>query len=111
MKIIIQEKVCCDKRNMKKYLPARYASLVNKTYYKQIVTFVCFPIEQTAITSKSVEKVLKKIKNPNVTILYFARCFTLEAINMIEKTNGEAFSIVDFLWTEDRYNRIREGAR
>ena len=111
MKIIIQEEVCCDKHNMKKYLPARYASLVSKTYYEQIVTFVCFPIDQTAITSKSVEKALKKIKNLNVTILYFARCFTLEAISMIEKTNGRAFSIIDFLWTEDDYNQMREGTR
>ena len=85
MKIIIQEEICCDNRNLDKYLPARYVSLVSKKYYKQIVTFVCFPTDQTVITSKYVEKAFKKIKNQTVTVLYFARCFTLEAINVINE--------------------------
>ena len=109
MKIIIREEVCCDNRNLKKYLPARYASLVNKNYYKQIVTFVCFPVDQIAITSKNVEKALKKIKNQNVTILYFARCFTLEAIKIINEKNGTAFTLIEYPWTDDRYNQIRAG--
>lgn len=109
MKIIIREEICCDKRNLNKYLPARYVSLVNKNYYNQIVTFVCFPVDQTTITSKNVEKALKKIKNQNVTVLYFARCFTLEAINIINEKNGAAFTLIDFLWTDDSYNQIRGG--
>ncbi len=109
MKIIIREEICCDNRNLNKYLPVRYASLVNKKYYKQIVTFVCFPVDQTAITSKNLEKALKKIKNQNVTILYFARCFTLEAINIINKMNGAAFTLIEYPWTDDGYNQIRGG--
>ena len=106
MKITIHEEVCCDNRNLKKYLPARYAPLVYKTYYKQIVTFICFPIDST-ITSKSVEKALKRIKNPNITMLYFANCFTLEAIKIINEKNGAAFALNEFPWTDDRYNQIR----
>lgn len=109
MKIIIREEKYCDNRNLNKYLPARYASLVNKNYYKQIVTFVCFPIDQTVITSKNVEKALKKIKYQNVTVLYFARCFTLEAINIINTKNGAAFTLIEYPWTDDGYNQIRGG--
>lgn len=109
LKIIIREEICCDNHNLNKYLPARYVSLVNKRYYKQIVTFVCFPVDKNAITSKNVEKALKKIKNKNVTVLYFARCFTLEAINLINKKNGAAFTLIEFPWTDDRYNQIRGG--
>lgn len=109
MKITIREEVCCDNRNLNKYLPARYASLVNKNYYKQIVTFVSFPVAQTVITSKNVEKALKKIKNQNITVLYFAQCFTLEAVNIINKKNGAVFTLNEFPWTDDRYNQIRGG--
>ena len=109
MKIIIQEEIFCDNRNLDKYLPARYVSLVSKKYYKQIVTFVCFPTDQTVITSKYVEKALRKIKNQNVTVLYFARCFTLEAINVINEKNGAAFTIIEYPWTDDRYNQVRGG--
>ena len=107
MKIIIREEICCNNSNLKKYLPARYVSLVNKNYYKQVVTLVCFPADQTAITSKNVEKALKKIKNQNIAILYFARCFTLEAINIINDKNGAAFTLIEFPWTDDSYNHIR----
>lgn len=82
-------------------------SLVNKKFYNQIVTFVCFPADQTAITSKNVEKALKKIKNQHITVLYFARCFTLEAINIINDKNGATFALSEFPWTDDRYNHIR----
>ena len=109
MKIIIQEEIFCDNRNLDKYLPARYVSLVSKNYYKQIVTFVCFPTDQTVITSKYVGKALRKIKNQNVTVLYFARCFTLEAINAINEKNGAAFTIIEYPWTDDRYNQVRGG--
>ena len=109
MKIIIQEEIFCDNRNLDKYLPARYVSLVSKNYYKQIVTFVCFPADQTVITSKYVGKALRKIKNQNVTVLYFARCFTLEAINVINEKNGAAFTIIEYPWTDDRYNQVRGG--
>ena len=109
MKINIREEICCDNRYLNKYLPARYVSLVSKNYYKQIVTFVCFPIDQTVITSKYVEKAFKKIKNQTVTVLYFARCFTLEAINVINEKNGVAFTIIEFPWTDDRYNQVRGG--
>ena len=71
------------------------------------MTFVCFPADQTVITSKNVEKALKKIKNQNVPVLYFARSFTLEAINVINEKNGVAFTIIEFPWTDDRYNQIR----
>ena len=74
LRIVIQEEIYCDNHNLKKYLSPRYVSLVNKNYYKQIVTFVCFPIDQTAITSKNVEKALKKLKNKNgliITIVKF----------------------------------------
>lgn len=111
MKIMIREGICCDNHNLKKYLPERYASLVTKNYYKQIVTFVCFPIDQHAVTSKNVEKALKKIKNQNVTILYFARCFTLEAKKIINEKDGAAFVLNEFPWIEDHYNRIRGGKR
>ena len=73
------------------------------------MTLVCFPTDQTAITSKYVEKALKKIKNQDVTVLYFAQCFTLEAINVINEKNGVAFTIIEFPWTDDRYNQIRGG--
>lgn len=109
MKIIIREEIYCDNRNLNKYLPARYASLVNKKYYKKIVTFVCFPVDQTTITSKNVEKALKKIKRENVTVLFFARSFTLEAINIINKMNGAAFTLIEYPWTDDGYNKIRGG--
>lgn len=107
MKIIIREEICCNKSNLKKYLPARYVSLVNKKYYKQIVTLVCFPTDQTAITSKNVEKALKKVKNQNITVLYFAQGFTLEAINIINDKSGAAFALREFPWTDDSYNHIR----
>lgn len=55
------------------------------------------------------EKALKKIKNKKVTVLYFARCFTLEAIKIINKMNGVAFTLTEFLWTDDKYNQIRGG--
>lgn len=109
LKIVIHEEIYCDNRNLKKYLPARYASLVNKSYYKQIVTLVCFPVDQMAITSKNVEKVLKKIKNQNITALYFARCFTLEAIKIINEKNGIVFALVEYPWTDDRCNQVRGG--
>lgn len=109
MKIIIREEVSCDNRNLKKYLPARYVSLVDKNYNKEIVTLVCFPADQIAITSKNVEKALKKINNQNVTVLYFARCFTLEAIKIINEKNGAAFALIEFPWTDDSYNQIRGG--
>ena len=73
------------------------------------MTFVCFPADQKVITSKYVEKAFKKIKNQNVTVLYFARCFTLEAINVIKENNGVAFTIIEFPWTDDRYNQVRGG--
>lgn len=109
MKIVIREEICCDDRNLKKYLPARYASLVNKNYYKRIVTFVCFPVEKMAVTSKNVEKALKKIKNQNVTALYFARCFTLEAIKIINEKHGVTFALIEYPWTDDSCNQIRGG--
>jgi len=109
LKIVIQEEIYCDNHNLKKYLSPRYVSLVNKNYYKQIVTFVCFPIDQTAITSKNVEKALKKLKNKNVTTLYFARCFTLEAIKIINEKNGVTFSLIEFPWTDNNYSQIHGG--
>ena len=109
MKIIIREEICCDDRNLKKFLPARYASLVSINFYNQIVTFVCFPVDQTAITSKHVEKAFKKIKNKNVVVLYFARCFTLDAVKIISEKKGEIFSLIEFPWTDAKYNQIHGG--
>jgi len=111
LKIIIREGIYCDKNNMKKYLSAQYVSLVNRSYYHQPVTLICFPADKLAITSKSIRKALKKIKNTEVTILYFARCFTLEARKIIYENNGTAFSIIDFLWTDDSYNQVYGGEK
>lgn len=109
MKIVIQEELYCDHHSIKKYLPARYASLVNKSYYKRMATFVCFPVDQTVITSKNVEKAHKKIKNQTITALYFARCFTVEAVKMINDKNGVAFALIEYPWTDGSYNQIRGG--
>lgn len=108
---MIREEVYCDENNLRKYLPARYRALVGKTFYGQTVTLICFPIGRTAITSKNCKKIMKKIKNSNLTLLYFARCFTIEAIKIINESNGEAFSLIDFAWTDDRYHQIQGGTR
>ena len=80
-----------------------------RNFYNQIVTFVCFPVDQTAITSKHVEKAFKKIKNKNVVVLYFARCFTLDAVKIISEKKGEIFSLIEFPWTDAKYNQIHGG--
>lgn len=109
MKVMIREEIFCDDRSLKQYLPARYTSLVGRNFYEQIVTLVCFPVDQTVITSKQVEKALKRIKDQNAVTLYFARCFTLEAIKMISENRGELFSLVEFPWTDEEYHKVHGG--
>ncbi|MDE5947110.1 MAG: hypothetical protein K2G63_07395, partial [Oscillospiraceae bacterium] len=70
-----------------------------------------FPDNKKVVTSTCVLKVQKNIKNMNVTILYFARCFTLEAIKVINDSNGVLFALVDFPWNDESYNHIHGGTR
>ena len=107
MNILIREEI--PRGDLDKYLPARYASLVKKGGDGQRVTCVCFPVDQTVITVRNVEKALKNINNPQITALYFARCFSLEALRYIEGTNGAAFSLIAYPWTEERYRQVRGG--
>ena len=51
----------------------------------------------------------KKIKNKNVVVLYFARCFTLDAVKIISEKKGEIFSLIEFPWTDAKYNKIHGG--
>lgn len=111
MKVIIREEVHCDNNNMKKYLPAQYLPLVNKNFYNKTVALVCFPADKSAITSSCIVKARKKIKNTNADILYFAHCFTMEAIKLIQESNGSALSVIEFPWTDERYNQIHGGTR
>lgn len=108
MKTIIKEDILCCYDNIKKYLPPQYVPLTDKKFYGKTVTLVFFPVKET-VTSSYVVKVYKKIKNPDAVILFFARCFTIEALNFINENNGTAFALVEFPWTDDRYNKIRGG--
>lgn len=111
MKIEIRKEIYCDYENMKKYLTPQYLSLVNKNFYGKVVNMICFPIGADAITSGNIKKVLKKINNPDVLTLYFAKCFTLEAIKIINENNGVVCAVIEFPWTDERYNRIKSGTR
>ncbi len=106
MKIVIKSGIFCDYANLKKYLSAQYISLVSKCYYGEIVNLVCFPADDT-ITSSKVIKAQKKITNTEVQTLYFARCFTMEAVEVISESNGTAFYLKDFPWTDESYNNVR----
>ncbi|HEZ7986783.1 MAG TPA: hypothetical protein RWO09_07605 [Ruminococcus sp.] len=110
MKAEIRKEIYCSYDNMKKYLPPQYIDLVNKNFYGKVINIVCFPIG-TTIASGNIKKVLKKINNSDTVTLYFARCFTLDAIEMIRENNGEACAGIEFPWTDERYNRIRSGTR
>lgn len=97
MRAVIHEEIFCNHKNMKKYLPERYAYLVNRNFYGQTVTVIYFPIDEK-ITGKMIEKSINKVKNINVKMLYFAYRFTTDAITMIKEHNGTAFELSSFLW-------------
>ena len=94
---------------MKKYLPPQFACLLDRSFYGKTVTLVCFPDDKLTVTSNCLLKTQKKIKNKDVDVLYFARCLTIEAEKIICESNGTAFALIGFPWTDDRYNRIRSG--
>lgn len=108
MKVIIQEEIKCDYDNLKKYLPARYIPLVNKNFYNQTVSVICFS-DKEVVTSGNLKKVVKKIKNMDITPFFFARCFTAEAGTIVNEMNGVLFPLIDFPWTDESYNRIIGG--
>lgn len=107
MKVIIREEINCDYDNLKKYLPSQFLPLVHRRFYDQTVTLICFPVNKT-VTSNCLKKALKKVKNTNITALFFARCFTVEAVKIINETGGEIFVLSGFPWTDESYNHIRE---
>lgn len=107
MKAEIRKNVYCSYDNMKKYLNQQYLELVNKNFYGKIINIVCFPIGINTVTSTNVKKVMKKFNAKDITTLYFARCFTIEAINLINDNNGAVCAIIEFPWTDERYNQIR----
>lgn len=111
MKAEIRKEIYCSYDNIKKFLNTQYVDLVNKNFYGKVVNMICFPIGANAVTSGNIKKVLKKINNPDTVTLYFARCFTLDAIKIINENNGEACAIIEFPWTDESYNRIQSGTR
>lgn len=109
MKVEIRKEIYCDYDNMKKYLNPQYLPLVNKNFYGKVVNMICFPIGTNTITSSNINKVLKKINDSDALTLYFARCFTLEAIKIINENNGSVCAVIKFPWTDESYHRIRSG--
>lgn len=109
MKIIIKNEICCNYENLGKYLLTRYVKLVNKSYYDKVVNMVAFPIDNSTITSSDIIKAEKKIVNKEIQTFYFARCFTIEATQLINENNGMAFYLIDFPWFDESYNSIRGG--
>ncbi|MGN0600344.1 MAG: hypothetical protein ACI4JK_10670 [Oscillospiraceae bacterium] len=109
MKINIKTQVYCDYENLKKFLPTQYISLVDRFNYGEVVNLVCFCVDKTAITGSEVKKAQQKLSGTNSKTFYFARSFTIEASKLIAENNGAAFCLIDFPWTDERYNRIRGG--
>lgn len=109
MKTYIKHEIYCSYENLKKYLPARYVTLVNRNCYGETVNLICFSIDKTAITGGEITKAQKRIANTKIRTFYFARCFTVEAIKLIGESNGAAFYLIDFPWSDEGYNHIRGG--
>lgn len=110
-KVSMKQNIYCNRENLNKYLPERYAALVSKSCYGETVNFISFSIDKTAITSSEVIKALKRIANTEIRTFCFARCFTMEAAEFISERNGVAFYMQDFPWSDERYNLIRGGSR
>ena len=109
MKIFIKDEIYFNYENLSKYLPKRYITLVNRSYYGETVNIICFSIDKTAITSAEIIKAQKRVANAEIRTFYFARCFTVEATKLISEGNGVAFYIHDFPWYDERYNSVRGG--
>lgn len=109
MKINVKTQVYCDYENLKKFLPSQYISLVDRLNYGEVVNLVCFCVDKTVITSSEVRKAQQKLSSINLKTFYFARCFTIEASELIAENDGVAFCLIDFPWTDESYNRIRGG--
>lgn len=107
MKVIIREEIKCDHDNLKKYLPSRFVPLVHKRFFGQTVTLICFPNVSEVVTSNGLKKALKKVKNTDITVLFFAYNFTVEAVKIINETGGEEFTFSNFDWKDEEYSRIR----
>jgi hypothetical protein len=107
MKVLVKCEIDCNYENLKKYIPARYVSLVSQSYYGETVNFVCFPIDKHSITSKEILKAQKKIATPEMKTFYFAHNFTLEASEAIGDSNGIAFYEQDYPWTDEKVKHYR----
>ena len=110
-KVSLKLETYCNHENLTKYLPARYVTLVSKSYYGETVNLICFSIDKSVITSGDVIKAQKRIANTEIRTFYFARCFTIEAAELISESNGIAFYQQDFPWFDESYNRIRNENR
>lgn len=107
MKVEIRKNVYCSYDNMKKYLNQQYFELVNKNFYGKTINIVCFPTDIRTVTSTNVKKVMKKFNDNDVITLYFAHCFTIDAINLINEKNDAACAVIEFPWTDESYKQIR----
>ena len=74
----------------------------------EFVNLVYFPIEKTTITSGEIRKAQKKIKDEGMPTFYFANGFTLEALDQISESDGRAFFLSNFLWTDESFFKVHE---
>ena len=110
MKIIIHEGIENNEKEFRKYVPTRYLPAIGKLKSASKVTLVIFPVNVHVVTTGYVNKALKRIKNKEIPNIWLAWSFSVEAHDIIEANQGNAVSVGNYEWQEDRWNIVHGGS-
>lgn len=86
--------------------PSKYHSLIAPILSgAESVTLIQF---KSAVTlSREVDKALKKLTDRDTLIVAIARCFTIEARQLLSSVDAHIFTLSDFVWSDESYNSVR----
>ena len=113
MKIIVREGITC--KDIKKHIPKRYGDVVPTSLNnrEESVNIVIFPYEGGGgvITGRYINQAYNKIKDTSLLTIFFARCFSMEAKELINSHNSLSLSLNNFEWTDESWFVYKGGSK